>query len=156
MGVALMTGIGIRECRLEDLPTVAELLRELGEYASSHAELSIDDLSAMLTEMLDAPEFYANYVAVWDTKVVGFLSMVFYKTMFHRGGTALINELVVVSDCRKQGIGRLLLARAVSEARLRGMDEIEVGTEFGNKGAQAFYHKQGFTEEYLLLGMEFE
>ncbi len=35
------------------------------------------------------------------------------------------------------------------------MDEIEVGTETDNAAARRFYKKNGFDEEYVLLGMEF-
>ena len=48
-----------------------------------------------------------------------------------------------------------MVERAKEEALRRGMDELEVGTEKTNEGAQAFYKKCGFDEEYVLLGMEF-
>lgn len=51
-------------------------------------------------------------------------------------------------------MGRLLIERAVEEARRGGMDEIEVGTEKGNAAALRFYRSNGFEEEYVLLGME--
>ncbi len=38
----------------------------------------------------------------------------------------------------------------------RGLDELEVGTEKTNQGAQRFYQKCGFDQEYVLLGMEFD
>lgn len=81
--------------------------------------------------------------------------MVFYKTVFHRGGTALINELIVTRKHRGRGIGTKLVEAAVREAKARGMDEIEVGTEKGNGRAIGFYQANGFDEEYVLLGREF-
>ncbi len=42
-----------------------------------------------------------------------------------------------------------------AEARRRGMDEIEVGTEKTNLAAQRFYRRVGFDEEYVLLGEDF-
>ena len=68
----------------------------------------------------------------------------------------MINELVVDQEYRGRSLGRALVTEAISLARAYGMDEIEVGTEITNLAAQAFYHKAGFDEEYVLLGMEFD
>ena len=106
--------------------------------------------------MLKYPEIYSNYVATENDKIVGFLSIVFYKTFLHKGGTALINELVVAEAHRNKGIGRRLIQKAIQSAKSRGMDEIEVGTEISNTIAQNFYKKVGFNEEHVLLGREFE
>jgi ribosomal protein S18 acetylase RimI-like enzyme len=102
------------------------------------------------------PDFYFTLVAEQEGHVIGFISLLFYRVWFHPGGTALINELIVDDRYRNQGIGALLIDAAVKEAHSRGMDEIEVGTEQENLGAQRFYRRCGFNETYLLLGMEFE
>ena len=88
--------------------------------------------------------------------MAGFLSMIFYRTFFHRGGTALVNELVVDGQQRGLGLGQLLMQTAITEALARDMDEIEVGTEEDNQAVQAFYSRAGLNERYVLLGMEFE
>jgi GNAT superfamily N-acetyltransferase len=128
-------------------------MRERAAGAGSGSVQEID-IESLFREMNGNPRIYQNWVAVEGERVVGFLSLIFYKTLFHEGGTALINELVVEQDRRGQGVGRLLIERAVAEARQRGMDEIEVGTEKGNAAAQRFYRNSGFDEEYVLLGME--
>ena len=94
-------------------------------------------------------------MAAEEQRVVGVLSMVLYKTLLHVGGTALINELVVSRSFRGRGIGGKLIERAVSEARERGMEEIEVGTEQDNNSARRFYSSVGFDREYVLFGREF-
>ena len=63
---------------------------------------------------------------------------------------------IVSAEHRNSGIGKALIQRAVTVSRQDGMDEIEVGTETNNRPAIAFYKGAGFTEEYVLLGMEFE
>ncbi len=144
----------LRLCEERDLKAVAELLNELKEVASTENNFHEDDLKVVFGAMGD-PDVYLNLVAEIDGKIAGFMSMIFYKTLFHKGGTALINELIVSYHYRGKGIGRLLVDRARAEAIKRGMDELEVGTEKTNKAAQAFYKKCGFDEEYILLGMEF-
>jgi len=51
-----------------------------------------------------APEIYHNLVATDDQVIIGFISVIFYKTLFHKGGTALINELVVEAAYRGRGV----------------------------------------------------
>jgi ribosomal protein S18 acetylase RimI-like enzyme len=144
-----------RLCEPGDARDVAGLLRQLQEHAST-AELPDESrLAAILAEMTGRREVYWNLVAAVPAgRVVGFLSMVAYRTLFHAGGTALINELVVHRDYRGRGIGRELVRRAVSEAEGRGMDELEVGTEQTNTAARRFYAACGFDQEYVLLGRD--
>jgi GNAT superfamily N-acetyltransferase len=148
--------IETRGLRDGDLASVRGLLAQLAEHISAGGRsVAGIDIESIFREMREAPGVYQNWVAVEGERVIGFLSLMFYKTLFHDGGTAQINELIVERDRRGAGVGRLLIERAVAEARRRGMDEIEVGTEKGNAAAQRFYRKNGFDEEYVLLGMEF-
>jgi len=64
--------------------------------------------------------------------------------------------LVIHERYRKKGIGEKLLKQAIEEALTRGMDEIEVGVLKENVKAIRFYKRNGFDQEYYLLGMEFE
>jgi GNAT superfamily N-acetyltransferase len=144
----------LKLCEAGDLKAVSDLLNELKEAASTDLDFHEEGLKTVFQAMDDS-NVYLNVVAEVDGKIAGFISVVFYKTLFHMGGTALINELIVSRNYRGKGIGRLLIERAKEEAITRGMDELEVGTEKTNEGAQAFYKKCGFDEEYILLGMEF-
>jgi ribosomal protein S18 acetylase RimI-like enzyme len=151
-----MSEVNIRMCREKDLPEVIALMTELQETTSSEEEFDPEIVSKVFSEMDRYPEMYLNLVAELSGKVVGFISVIFYKTVFHKGGTALINELVVTNSQRGRGIGQYLVERAKEEAMSRRMDEIEVGTERTNKAAYDFYRKNGFDQEYVLLGIEFD
>ncbi len=146
----------VRLCEEKDLPAVVELITQLAEVATGGKVFELNKLRDLFSKMSAEPETYANYVYELDGKVVGFLSMVFYMTFFHRVGTAQVNELVVADGCRGKGIGHDLMKMAEQEARRRNMDELEVGTESDNLAAQKFYRKYGFGEEYVLFGMEFD
>ncbi len=130
-------------------------MNQLGEFARGENQFKLDHFQQLLDVMNANPASYHNLVCEADGQVCGFLSLVFYSSFFHRVGTALINELVIDSSRRGLGLGRQLIEAAVAEARARSLDEIEVGTEVTNQAAQQFYKKCGFTEEYVLLGMEF-
>jgi ribosomal protein S18 acetylase RimI-like enzyme len=147
--------IKIRSCEKRDLKAVAGLLNELKDVAAADIDFTEENLLNVFEQMKDH-SFYLNLVAEIDGTIAGFISVVFYKTLFHKGGTALINELIISRSYRGKGIGRLLIERVKEEAVNRGMDELEVGTEKTNEAAQAFYKKCGFDEEFVLLGMEFD
>ncbi len=150
-----MPPVTIRQCVPGDLPAVRDLMQQLAEHARPANDFDLPGMARILEEMDGLPRIYLNLVATEGDRVVGFISVIFYRTLFHNGGTALINELVVDRAVRGGGIGSRLVAAAREEALARGMDELEVGTERGNRPARHFYRKCGFTEEYVLLGMEF-
>ncbi len=148
--------ITLRDLRKEDLPSLRNLLDDLHNALEHKHEINEKIINSTYTGVSKYPEIYTNYVALEENKMVGFISMVFYKTFLHKGGTALINELIVAESHRNKGIGKSLIKQAIQLAKTRGMDEIEVGTEVSNVRAQNFYIKAGFNEEYVLLGIEFE
>ncbi|HHY28393.1 MAG TPA: GNAT family N-acetyltransferase [Desulfitobacterium dehalogenans] len=150
-----MSEVIVRLCETDDLPGVVTLMNELREVAQGE-EVTFQSISKVFSEMERLPEVYLNVVAEISGKVVGFISVIFYRTVFHKGGTALINELIITQAERGKGIGKRLVLMAHEEALKRGFDEIEVGTEKTNVVAQKFYRRCGFNEEYVLLGMEFE
>jgi len=47
-------------------------------------ELRDGDLESISRELRETPSVYQNWVAVEGERVIGFLSLLFYKTLFHR------------------------------------------------------------------------
>jgi ribosomal protein S18 acetylase RimI-like enzyme len=148
--------IEIRPIKKNDLLQVHRLLLQLSgsvESSSLSAQTQLEDLFTYITAH---PEMYQTLVAEEEGTVVGLIALVFYRVWYHPGGTALITELVIDEAYRGKGIGSMLIDEGIKAAQAHGMDEIEVGTECQNAGAQRFYRRCGFGEEYVLLGMEFE
>ncbi len=148
--------LDIRPCTRADLPAVLALMHELAEAASPAMRFSLEAMSRTYADLERRPDIYLNLVAVVDGQVTGFISLIFYQTLFHAGGTALINELVITRRLRGQGIGRALIERARDEALARGLDELEVATELTNEPARRFYRRCGFDQEFVLFGIEFD
>ena len=148
--------MNIRLLTANDLSSVNRLILQLAGATGFDFSIRPDQVEMIFERMTQHPDLYLNLVAEQAGDVVGLVSVVCYKTWFHPGGTALINELIVDEPARNQGIGKQLIDAAIEEARIRGMDEIEVGTEGDNLGAQRFYQRCGFDHSYVLLGMEFE
>lgn len=147
---------GIRSWTADDLPAVKRLMDQLARHLGEEHIVSLDLMERHFREMEKLPALYDCFVCESGGAVIGFISIVYYRSVFHRVGTALINELAVDESHRGRGIGKELLHRAVEAAKKRWMDEIEVGVMHENASARRFYKKNGFDEEYLLLGMEFD
>jgi len=145
----------IRMWREEDLPEIYNLLNELNEALGEDQEISIETIKNHYTEMQRNKDIYQNYIYDIKDKVVGFVSIVNYRSVYHKNGTALINELIVSREYRNRGIGEELLRYCIKEAEWNEMDEIEVGVMKENRKAIEFYKRNGIDEEYLLLGKEF-
>lgn len=146
----------IRPMQAGDFPAIQQLIFQLTAAVESQHAITQSQMEDVLEYIQERPEMYLTLVAEEEKQVVGLLSLVFYRVWFHPGGTALITELIVDQKYRGKGIGALLMNRAIKEAQGRGMDEIEVGTERENSGAQRFYRRCGFDEEFVLLSLEFE
>ena len=139
-----------------DIPPIIDLLQELNKSLEDSQLIDQRLVIENLRAMEEQKDTYENLVYINDGLVIGFISLLFYRSVYHRRGTAQINELIVKEGYRDKGIGKELLEYGIRRAKEKGMDEIEIGVEKGNTRAIQFYKKNGIEEEYLLLGKEFE
>ena len=146
----------IRHITEDDTPHIIDLLQELNKSLEDNQLIDQSLVIENFKAMEEQKDIYENLVYVSDGIIVGFISLLFYRSVYHRRGTAQINELIVKEGYRDKGIGKELLEYGIGRAKEKGMDEIEIGVEKGNTRAIQFYKKNGIEEEYLLLGKEFE
>jgi N-acetylglutamate synthase-like GNAT family acetyltransferase len=144
----------IRRWKKNDIPKVTQLLNQLEVDLLDSSIIFEVDVKSHFMKMKNH-EVYESYVYEEEGEIKGFISLIFYRTVFHKNGTALINELVINNDYRNKGIGKKLIEYVITEARKREMDEIEVGVMKENGDAIRFYKNNGIDDEYLLLGKEF-
>lgn len=63
---------------------------------------------------------------------------------------ALLEDMVVVPEARRRGVGSQLLQHAIDLARVRGCGRITLLTDGDNLAAQAFYRAHGFASSTML------
>lgn len=95
----------VRHMDISDVDRVSHLM---GQLAGATSDIpcrtpGIRHTGVLFDEMARSPETYLNLVAVESEGVVGFVSAIFYRSFFHEGGTAMINELVVDEARRSPG-----------------------------------------------------
>lgn len=77
----------------------------------------------------------------------GFAQVSFNSSIWSEGPIVLIEELYVIPDLRRQGMGRALMEATLELARERGADGAEVITGEDDTGARALYEAFGFRNE---------
>jgi len=67
-----------------------------------------------------------------------------YGVLMLAPGEAQLLNLSVVPDCRRQGLGRVLLAQFVDDARRLGAEQMFLEVRVSNVAAIALYEAEGF------------
>ena len=151
----------VRQAELEDVVAVSELAartfpdacpQDLPQEAIVEhiaTQLSADVFDALISD----PERHRLFVAeVWGG-LVGYVlthigSEALPADLVRPGrveeGSAYLSKCYVDAAWRGSGIADVLLERAVADAGQAGHRAIVLGTNRGNKGAQAFYKRHGF------------
>jgi GNAT superfamily N-acetyltransferase len=138
-----MTGTSaVRPARVDDVPVIASLVRELAEYEREPdaVEATEDDLRTALFG--PSPAAFCH-VAVHNGEVVGFaLWFLNFSTWKGRHGIYL-EDLFVRPTARGTGLGKALLTTLTDIARERGYGRVEWSVLDWNEPAQGFYRSLG-------------
>lgn len=132
----------IRSGGLEDVPLIAQLIRELARYEKLEHEVVMTE--EKLTETLFGERRYAEtLIAEDDNEPVGFaLFFHNYSTFLAQPGIYL-EDLFVFPEKRGGGIGQALLQRLAQLAVDRGCGRLEWAVLDWNVDAIRFYERLG-------------
>lgn len=133
------SAVGLRPLHPDDAPAVAGLLGQLG-YPADEGEVR-----ERITAWAD-DDRGAAFAASIGSRIVG-CAAIYAVPFFERPGSrARLVALVVDSEYRERGIGRILVAHAREFARERGAVEIEATSRRTRPDADPFYTRLGFDE----------
>lgn len=134
----------IRAAKQEDTSQIFSLIKALAEYEqlSDRVTGNVADLEQHLFG--DRP--YAEaIVGEWSGKIVGFaLFFANYSTFLTKPGIYL-EDLFVLPDYRRKGIGKAMLSYLGKIAIERGVGRLEWSVLDWNQTAIAFYQEMGAT-----------
>jgi GNAT superfamily N-acetyltransferase len=139
-----------RPAERSDLEAVIALLADdmLGQarnplYADARA-----DYDAAFAEMLGNPD-NAVIVALLDGRIAGSYQLTFIRGLSHRGALrAQIESVRIASPLRGHGLGSALVNDAITRARARGADMLQLTTDIRRTQTQAFYQRLGFATSH--------
>ena len=102
-------------------------------------------VASLLEQVLEDPVLGRAWIATVGGAPAGYLLAVFVFSLEFQGVTAEIDELFVVRQHRKLGLGGRLLDAAESHFRDSGCTHVALQIGRDNEAARAFYQRRGFT-----------
>lgn len=138
--------VKVRAATAADAAAVAALIQALAEESDGHTTVPTD----WIVECFAADDFFA-LVAEVDGEVVGVVTFVLVRGLFHGKKSGVIQEASVAPAHQNKGVGRALLEAAIARIKQHDVAEISISTGFENERAAHLYRSLGFVEETLLL-----
>src|SRR5256712_1412245 len=151
------TDFQIRPARVEDVPVILELIRDLATYERAPNEVTATE--EQLADVLFGERPAAEVLLAFERE-----SPVGFALFFHNFSTWLgrpglyLEDLFVRPESRGKGYGRALLVHLAKIARDRGCGRMEWAVLDWNEPAIKFYRKLGATpnEEWTVFRLTHE
>ncbi|MBD2448620.1 GNAT family N-acetyltransferase [Nostoc sp. FACHB-152] len=139
-----MTDLILRFAEEADSEVLFHLIKELAEYEKlSHAVTG--NVSALKEHLFGSTKYIEAILAESQGQAVGFaLFFHNYSTFLTKPGIYL-EDLFVLPEYRRQGIGKALLTKLAQIAVERNCGRLEWSVLDWNEPAQAFYRRMGAT-----------
>ena len=136
----------LRDATPDDAPAITDLIQELAQSMGETSPITRDFVRRYLA-------FPGSNIllAVEHGQIAGLLSYSIRPNLYHSGDTALIEELIVRSGWRGQGVGGMLLEALLARLKESDCVEVSVTTLPDNQGAIRFYRTHGLMDEALYL-----
>jgi GNAT superfamily N-acetyltransferase len=144
--------ITVRAARREDVAAIVRLLADDGLGAGREAVS--DPPAAGYLEAFEAiaanPRALLAVAEDGAGAVVGTLQLTFIAGLSNQGAEqALVSAVRVSSSRRGQGLGEVMMAWAMEEARARGCRQMELLSHASREGAHRFYERLGFVKSHV-------
>ena len=136
----------VRTATEEDIPRTLELYRELvitTSQAETHQSPSLDDYQRAFDDICVMPG-HELLVVEEDGMVVGTMVLLIVPNLSHGGlPWALIENMVVDQQYRRQGIGRVMMEYAIDRAKETGCYKLQLLSNKKRPEAHQFYSSLG-------------
>ena len=128
-----------------DAATVARLMGEFRDHLS-RSEPAEAEIRASVEQILADPQS-EFLIASDDEWPAGVCQLRYRWSVWTSSEDCWLEDLFVVPDARRAGLGRALVDAALSSARARGCVRIELDVDEDNEPAMALYQRCGFSLE---------
>jgi GNAT superfamily N-acetyltransferase len=137
--------MGVRRAVAADGPTVLALACAFrAEDGSPYEEAGLRDA---LTALLRDDDVGQVWLLEDAAALVGYAVLTWGFGLESAGREGLLDEIFVVDGARGRGLGGLLVAHVLAEARAAGCRTIFLETEAANEAARRLYRRHGLIEE---------
>lgn len=132
-----------------DISELIALLKSLFEQEEEFEPNPEAQRKALSKIILD-PKIGIILVAKDDEKILGMINLLFTESTALGSKVAILEDMVVLSKSRSEGVGSKLMDYAISEAKKEGCKRITLLTDIKNTKAQSFYQKKGFVKSKMM------
>jgi ribosomal protein S18 acetylase RimI-like enzyme len=132
---------GIARATAADVEALLGLMHDF--YAEAGFILNRRPTAAALGVLLSSASLGCIWLARSNGVALGHAVLTVRFTMEHEGLSGYIDDLYVVPQFRRTGIGHALLAELVAECRARGCKALKVEVDQSNTAALGLYSKFG-------------
>ncbi len=145
-----MENIQIRESISDDIPSLLELLYELGR-PKPQKDNELEDFTQLLKNYIDDNDKKILVAKIDDSKIVGLISMVFLSRLNQNTLELYIPELIVSENYQSQGIGKKLINFSIKIGKEKKCHRIRL--ESGNQRIEShkFYQYLGFENSSMFF-----
>ncbi len=132
----------IRLATIDDVETIFNLIKSLAEYENLSKQVT-GDINRLREHLFVEPTYAQAILAIWSDKAIGYaLFFPNYSTFLTKPGIYL-EDLFVLPEYRRQGIGKKLLTYIINLAKTNNYGRVEWSVLDWNEPAIKFYEKMG-------------
>ncbi len=134
--------INYRLAAIADLQVLLDLVQKFHETEKLSFDRTIE--SDVLTHFLTDESLGQGWLIQHEHEVIGYILLTLGYSLEYRGRDAFIDELYLLPEYRRQGIGTQTLAFAEDTCRVLGVRALHLEVDFDNPNAQSLYDKVGY------------
>jgi len=138
-------GVTIRQATIADLELLAPLFDAYRQFYRRAPDIFVS--RQFLLERFQNDESTILVAVQQDGSMVGFAQLFPSFSSVAAARIYILNDLFVLPEVRRNGVGRLLLRAAAALGRAAGVARLTLSTEVTNKAAQALYEAEGWIRQ---------
>ena len=145
-----MENITIRESTYDDIPSLLELLDELGR-PKPQKDNDLEKFTALLKNYMQEDDKKILVAQIDNSKIIGMISMVFLSRLNQNTSEMYVPELIVSQNYRSKGIGKKLINFSIKLGKEKKCHRIRL--ESGNQRIEShkFYKHLGFEDSSVFF-----
>jgi len=145
-----MENITIRESTYDDIPSLLELLYELGR-PKPQKDNDLEKFTALLKNYMQDDDKKILVAQIVNSKIIGMISIVFLSRLNQNTSEMYIPELIVSQNYHSKGIGKKLLNFSIKLGKEKKCHRMRL--ESGNQRIEShkFYKHLGFEDSSIFF-----
>jgi len=136
--------IEIRRGTMNDIDILHTLMQE--QFRSHDILVEENTLITSMMELLRRDDLGFFLIAWEEKKALGFAAVSYAWTLEHGGKSAWLDELYVVPERRREGIGGALIDQVIRDARKEKCHAIDLEVDSDHIEAGILYERKGFMQ----------